>query len=752
MRPAFFLGVTFFVRHWFVSLVTALAVAVPLVVTVLGFVADQSSRPSPELQRVAAAGLGSAVLTPRSVSATVPAAGTSEPERVLPGVFATRNFYLDVPAIIAGSSTSVDLDQRDWSDPLFSSMLRPDSGTLPVDSNQVAISGQLATRRGITLGDRIDVAGSSVQVVGVYDRPFALTSEVIFVPSGSSIRPQIISTTVVFQAFIARRDLSGQELAKFSQDQWRYQSGDQLAGKRSVFVQQPLAYALGLFVALFGTICGAWVLSLRQRRSGARVLTYLGSSRRLVVGGALVEATCSLLIGTALAAAVLAVSAPMVHRAAAAAAGIVAEPGWFSWGIAVALTAAIMAVVVSTATLFGVVASGRVRRSRAVPSSGRWRTLEARTRRAASVRSLAVGAMTFGAVLMATCTAILWNTSNRADVLSDPGTRRPGDIEVVLPGSTNLPELSSALETQLAGTARTIQIATPPTSPDGAARPSLVAAVDPADTKRINIAAPVQVIASPIDWQLLTGTEPTPQQWADLRSGKLAVFMPELQAASTIDLAAVSDDNKSSPTVAKDVPHFTVAVDDITLNRAKAAIAPESLTALGLHTLDQTILIHTDQPIDQAEAAAGQILTRFGIPGTEIRVGRSVNPSPPLTIMALTVAPAILALETGIFAALAVAIDERRSRRLLTALGARFARRFRFSMGCAGNLTVGGTVLGVIGGAVFGFAVAAVFGWAPIVVVPWPQLLGLCGVLIVSSMAANAAMAARAAIGRTGQR
>ncbi len=749
MRPGLFLGVTFFVRHWFVSLVTALAVAAPLVVTVLGFVADQSSRPSPEMQRLAGVGLGSGVLTPLNVSPTAPGASPAEPERVLPGVFAKRDLYLDVPAIVAGSSTSLNLDQRDWSDPLFSSMLRPVSGMLPADPNQIAISGQLAARRGITLGERIDVAGSSVQVVGVYDRPFALRSEVIFAPLDTSIRPQIVSTTVVFKAFIARRDLSGDELARFSPEQWRYQSGDQLAGKRSVLVQQPLAYALALFVALFGTICGAWVLSLQQRRRGARVLTYLGSSRRLVVGGALVEATCSLIVGTALAAGVLAVTAPMVHRASAAAAGIVAESGWFPWGIAAEVTAGIMAVVVATAVLFGSVVSGRVRRSRAVPSSGRWRTLEARTRRAASVRSLAVGAMTFAAVLIATCTAILWNTSNRADVLSDPGTRRPGDIEVVLPGGTNLPELSSALETQLGGTASRIQIAT--SASPGAERSTLPAAVDPRDKDLINIAAPIQVVATTVDWQLLTGAEPTADQWANLQNGKLAVFLPELQASPTIDLAAVNDEQSPS-IIARDVPHFAVVVDDVTLNRAKAAAAPGFLTSRGLHLLDQTILVHTNQPIDQAEATAGQILTRFGIPGTEIRVGRTVSPSPPLTIVALTVAPAILALETGIFAALAVAIDERRSRRLLTALGARFARRFRFAMGCAGSLTVGGTVLGVAGGLAFGIAVAAALGWASIVVVPWPQLLGLCAVLVISSMAANAAMAARAAVGRTGQR
>lgn len=749
MKPGLFLGITFFVRHWFVSLVTALAVAAPLVVTVLGFVADQSSRPSPEMQRLAAAGLGVAVLTPLNMSPTAPKPGSAEPERVLPAVFAERDLYFEVPAIVAGSSTSVNLDQRDWSDPLFSSMLRSVSGMLPTNPSQIAVSGQLAARRGIALGERIDIAGSSVQVVGVYDRPFALTSEVVFVPKNSSIRPQIVSTTVVFQAFISRRELSGDELARFSPDLWRYQSSEQLAGKRSVFAQQPLAYALALFVALFGTICGAWVLSVRQRRRGTRVLTYLGSSRRLVIMGALVEATCSLIVGTALAAGVLAVSAPMVHRASAAAASIVAEPRWFPWQIAANVTAGIMAVVVATATVFGVVVSGHVRRSRAVPASGRWRTLEARTRRAASVRSLAVGAMTFAAVLIATCTAILWNTSNRADVLSDPGTRRPGDIEVVLPGGTNLPELGSALQTQLGGTARTIQIAT--TAPPHAGRSTLAAALDPRDQKMVNIAAPIQVVTTTVDWQLLTGTEPTPDQWATLQAGKLAVFLPELQAVPTIDLAAVSDGQAPS-ILAKSVPYFPVVVDDVTRNRAKAAATPAFLKSHGLYLLDQTIVVHTGQPIDQAEAAAGQILTRFGIPGTEIRVGRSVSPSPPLTIIALTVAPAILALETGIFAALAVAIDERRSRRLLTALGARFARRFRFAVGCAGSLTIGGTLLGVVAGTVFGTAVAAALGWGPIVEIPWPQLLGLCAVLVISSMVANAAIAGRAAVGRTGQR
>lgn len=749
MRPGVFLGVTFFFRHWFVSLVTALAVAAPLVVTVLGFVTDQSSRPSPEMQRLAAAGFGSAVLTPLNVSPTAQGAPPADPERVLPGVFAARDLYLDVPAIIARSSTSVNLDQRDWSDPLFSLMLRPVSGVLPDGPDEVAISGQLATRRDVALGERIEVAGSSVQVVGVYDRPFALRSEVVFAPQETTIHPQIVSTTVVFQAFIARRELNGDELARFSPDRWRYQSGEQLAGKRSVFVQQPLAYALALFVALFGTICGAWVLSMQQRRRGARVLTYLGSSRRLVVGGALVEAMCSLIVGTALAAGALLAFAPVVHRATSEAAGIVAEPGWFPWAVAAAVTAGIMAIVVTTATLFGIAISGRVRRSRAVPSTERSRTLEARTRRAASVRSLAVAAMTFAAVLMATCTAILWNTSNRADVLSDPGTRRPGDIEVVLPGVTDLPELGSALESQLGGTASTVKIAT--SAPPGAGKPTLVAAVDPRDKDMVNIAVPIQVVATTIDWQLLTGTEPTPDQWTSLQAGKLAVFLPELQASPTIDLATVNDEESSS-IFARDVPQFAVVVDDVTLNRAKAVVAPGFLRSHGLYSLNQTIVVHTDQPIDQAEAAAGQILTRFGIPGTEIRVGRTVSPSPPLTIIALTVAPAILALETGIFAALAVAIDERRSRRLLTALGARFARRFRFAMGCAGNLTAAGSVLGVAGGIVFGIAIAAALGWAPIVVVPWPQLLGLCAVLVISSMAANAAMAARAAVGRTGQR
>lgn len=753
MRTSLFAGFRFFVRHRVSSLVTALALSVPLIVAVLGVVSDEATRPSPHLQAVANVGDGAGLILPlksdpadsnrvsKSASKMMQATGPSEVHEV--------DLILRVDAVMGGRASAINVDQRDWTAPSFSGMLRRAEGRLPVAPSEAAVSSAFAKQYRVEIGQTVEVAGTRLSVVGIYDRPFALRAAILFLSRDSAVVVSDTDYSIVVKQFVVDRPLDVAELAALDPDDWIYRTGDQLITKRSALTKTPFGYAVVLFIGFLGLILGTWSLSARRRRLVAQTMLELGAGRRQMVGAACVEAGCAALFGTAIAAALLAIVAPWVHRRVADAAGIIDEPGWFPWVFSIAVVIVVSVSVIVAALTFQVNLL-RVRETKLISGSetARDRSLEHRTRLAIPGRLRTIFgwvALTSTAVAV---TGIIWATTDNGDAQADPGTRRPGDVEIVLPDGRVPDALVSSLEQRFPGARSVVRVAEFPARSSSAEQP-LVSVIDPRDVEGVDAAAPLQVIETRDDWVLLTGRGPTDAEWAGLTAGRAALFAPEMAGLKVANLL----EGESRVPKVKNVPVFPVAVDAVTLNRAKGAVSLSFLSKFGLHSLTQTLIVHTGRTdTDQLTDDVGNAMAELGISGSDIRIGSPRSPDTPIIVLIITFGGAILALEQAMFGCLTLVSDERRTLRLLTALGAGFVRRFRFVFGVAGSVATIGAVTGAVLGCVIGGVIAASFGGSSFVVVPLGPIVGLTVGLFVVAVLACAVASARAPAGSLGQR
>lgn len=751
MSASLYAGAKFAMRHRWITLITALAIAVPLLVTVLGVIADRSSRPSDELQRIAVGGRGASrvMQTTTAIGAgnddTVPLHAL---DRIAPGVFRKVDSVQGVPATSHGSAYLVTLDQRDWTDPLFDNMLQAVSGRLPAAADEVALSPSLSARMQLVVGDQIGLAGSNLTIVGIYQRPYALRAELVFVPRNTALRLQVDQFQAVLTSYIGTRELSAAESAQLDPAKWSYFTRDQFVTKVSYLSKAPLGYGLVLLVSLVGIVVGAWALTSRRRRAASRTMARLGAGRSLMIGAAVVEAMCGVVVGTLLATIALAVAGPVTHRMTAAAAGIIPESGWFPWPETVLVVCAAAIMVGLTAALM-TFQSLRATTDRS-PATLSGTTLESRVRRGARTRSLFMLFGVLAAVIVASATSVIWLTGNESDRLANPGTRRPGDIEVYLDKYAWNPGLASDLVAEFPGPSSRVQELQPSTWAGGIDGTDVLKLADPRAPQLAG--APVQVVTTKDDWLFLTGRQPSSQEWTDLLDGKIAIFDPDLASSKQIDVSVSNSSVSTTKVLVPNAPHFDVGIDGAGLNRAKGAVGPTFAARHGLRVVDRSILVHTDLADEQAtEAAVGRIVLQNGLTGTNIRIGRPLVPSPPLMVIPLTYGPAILAAELAVFSILAASADERRTRRLLTALGARFRRRFTFIFGISGVLAVVAAIVGLAVGIAFGSALTATWNGWQMVRIPAIDLLGLGLGLVILSTLTCALVAGQAAEGRAGR-
>lgn len=737
MKSAFYIGWKYFLRHKLTSVVTALAIAVPLFVACIGMVADTSSRPSPRLQHLAMAGQGSALLLPKNESATI-----AELSGMVEESIEQVNLGFEIPAVANEIQTTVNTDQRQWSSRLFASMLVIRSGTLPQAADQIAISSALAKRLGIGIGGSLSLGGTPLVITGIADRPYALDSQVAYLDSVSSWQPTRGGNQINRTQYVLAAPLPEAAVAELSAQSWLYLVGDKLVTKTSPLANAPMGYVAVLVVTFIGLLAGVWTLSARSRRAAGRALTDLGISRAELVGAGLVEAFFATVAGLAFGAALLAIAAPMVHRHVSEAARVVPDSGYFPWGETALTAAGVMVLVLLTSVGFQLWLgkSAPIRHGR---PAAKTRSLPKRVRRAARSRTLSVFSGLALCTALAATTGVLWLTSNRSTEMNSPGTRRPGDIEVILRGNTAAQALAQELADTFHSDYSMVATAVSRTGVD--TRPAIAGLARTSSRGAKETATPIQVIATNADWRMLTGREPTAAEWDALQSGLAVTFDPTIIGNTTTLRIGDTQDGV-------EVPIFAASVDKITRNRAKAAVGRGFLRTHGLEAEFDAVMVNTDRSdMDAAAADTGAILTKYGISGGDLRIGRPYHPSPPIIVVLLTFGSAILAGEFALFSALAAAADERRTRRLLDALGAGFGRQWSLAFGATGIVTVAGACIGIALGIAIASAITVMVS-PDALTIPWVLLGALLAALTAIAAGTAALVAGLPTASRTGRR
>ena len=158
---------------------------------------------------------------------------------------------------IPGSINTYDLRTQNPAGPFGQPMLSLVSGRYPTGSDQVALTGGLASALGLAIGDNWHVGSESRRVVGIVQNPQNLLDEFALVPSGQIPTPTTV--TVLFDASLG----SGYALGSNFQTVSSASSGNALDPETIVLT---LA-TLGMLLIGLVSVGGFTVLAQRRLRS-----------------------------------------------------------------------------------------------------------------------------------------------------------------------------------------------------------------------------------------------------------------------------------------------------------------------------------------------------------------------------------------------------------------------------------------------------------------------------------------------------
>jgi putative ABC transport system permease protein len=143
----------------------------------------------------------------------------SDPQELAARVAAARSQFGTVDVIglryapVPGSARTVEVRAQDPNGPYGGPMLGLRAGRYPVGAGEVAVTDEVATLLAARVGERIQLDGRDLSVVGLVENPSDLNAEFVLVPPAHADPPETVTVLLVaapdrFQEFLAAQAIA----------------------------------------------------------------------------------------------------------------------------------------------------------------------------------------------------------------------------------------------------------------------------------------------------------------------------------------------------------------------------------------------------------------------------------------------------------------------------------------------------------------------------------------------------------------